>query len=120
MYFEVQCPECARLTRVVIVVLQMVQACGERFEPYRQVIKNRAVGGGIVCSLDDDSLRGFLKEISMTHRSDQDVIIHALGELRRNTERALAALEESGSPYTFNVVKALKTHNAAYITFTKV
>lgn len=98
----------------------MVQACGERFEPYRQVIMNRVVGGGIVCSLDDDALRGFLKDITVTLKSDQDAIIYALSELRRNTERALAALEESGSPYTFNVVKALKTHNAAYITFTKV
>lgn len=39
---------------------------------------------------------------------------------RRSTEAAVVAIEESGSPFTFPVLKILRSYNAAYITFTKV
>lgn len=99
---------------------QMVQVCGASFEKHRQVVIDRAVGGGIVCSLDEHALRTFLADTSISLKPQQDVIVEALGELRRNTEAAVAALEVSGSPYTLMVVRALKTHNVAYVTFTKV
>lgn len=98
----------------------MVRVCGNSFEKYRQVVIDRAVGGGIVCSLGEESLRRFLEDTSITFKPHQDVIVQALDECRRNTEAAVAALEESGSPYTFTVVRALRTHSAAYVTFTKV
>lgn len=99
---------------------QMVRVCGNSFEKHHHSIVECAVGGGIACSLGEQSLRSLLADTSITFKPQQDVIIRALDELRRNTEASVAALEKSGSPYTFAVVRALRTHNAAYITFTKV
>lgn len=62
---------------------QMVSACGEAFEKHQQVVIDRAVGGGIVCSLDDSTLRIFMSDIAMTLKSQQDIIIEALNDLRR-------------------------------------
>lgn len=104
----------------VILPLQMVSVCGDSFQTHHHTIVDHAVGGGIVCSLDENSLRDFLKDTGITYKPQQDVIIRSLDELKRNTEAAVAALEDSGSPYTFTVVRALRTHNAAYVTFTKV
>ena len=98
----------------------MVRVWGRSFEKYHDAIVDLAVGGGIVCSLGEQPLRSLLADTSITFKPQQDVIIQALDELRRNTEASVAALEKSGSPYTFTVVRALRTHNAAYITFTKV
>lgn len=97
----------------------MVRVCGEGFEKHRQGVIDHAVGGGIICSLDEPSLRAFLADISITFKPHQDTIVRVLEELKRNTEAAVAALEESGSPYTFMVVQALRKHNLAYVTFTK-
>lgn len=97
-----------------------MRVCGASFEKHRQVVIDHAVGGGIVCSLDEHALRTFLTDISIVLKPQQDVIVEALGELRRNTEAAVVALDISGSPYTFTAVRALRTHNVAYVTFTKV
>lgn len=99
---------------------QMVRVFDPSFGEYHQAIIDHAVGGGIVCSLGDQSLRALLADISITLKPQQDIIVQALDELRRNTEVAMAALEESGSPYKHEVVRNLRTHHAAYVTFTKV
>lgn len=98
----------------------MVRVCDPSFGKHHQAIVNNAVGGGIVCGLGEKPLRDFLTDISVTLKPQQDFIIQALGELRRNTEAAVAALEKSGSPFKHTVVRNLRTHNAAYVTFTKV
>lgn len=107
------CPFCTRAS-------QMVRTCGEGFKKHHQHVIDHAVGGGIVCSLDQDPLRTFLADIGITFKPQQDVIIGALDELKLKTETAIAALEQSGSPYTYTVVRALRAHTAAYVTFTKV
>lgn len=100
--------------------LQMVRVCDPSFEKHHQTIIDHAVGGGIVCALGAQSLRAFLMDITITLRPQQDFIVTALDELRRTTEVAVAALKESGSPYKHSVVRNLRTHHAAYVTFTKV
>lgn len=62
---------------------QMVSACGETFEKHRRVVVDRAVGGGIVCSLDDAALRILMSDINLTFKPQQDTIIEALSDLRR-------------------------------------
>lgn len=99
---------------------KMVQSCGPEFEKHRQIVIERTVGGGIVCSLEESALRIFLDDINIRLRAQQDIIIGALDELKRRTDSALAAIGESGSPFTFAVLRALKSHHIAYITFTKV
>ncbi len=101
-------------------VPQMIQSCDPSFGKHYQTIIDRAVGGGVVCGLGEKPLRDFLTDISITLKPQQDFIIHELEELRRSTEVAVAALEESGSPFKHTVVRNLKTHHAAYVTFTKV
>lgn len=98
----------------------MVRAFDPSFGKHHQAIIDHAVGGGILCSLGEESLRTFLADISITLKPQQDIIVQALDELRRSTDMAVAALEESGSPYKHSVVRNLRTHHAAYITFTKV
>lgn len=98
----------------------MVREFDPSFGKHHQCIIDHAVGGGIVCSLGEKSLRTFLADISITLKPQQDLIVQALEELRRNTEVAVAALEDSGSPYKHAVVRNLRTHHAAYVTFTKV
>lgn len=93
---------------------------GPDFEAYRYAIIEKAVGGGIVCALDAHSLRQLMADTTLTFKPHQDIIMRALDELKKNTEAAIAAIASSGSPYTIAAVRALKTHNAAYITFTKV
>lgn len=99
---------------------QMVRVCDPSFAKHHQSIIDQAVGGGILCGLDEKPLRDFLTHISITLKPQQDFIVQALEELRRNTEVAVAALEESGSPFKHTVVRNLRTHHAAYVTFTKV
>lgn len=60
----------------------MVRVCGGDFEQHRQLVIDRAVGGGIVCSLDESALRIFLADITITFKPQQDIIIGALDELR--------------------------------------
>lgn len=99
----------------------MVRVCDPSFGKHHQTIIDHAVGGGILCGLrGEKSLRDFLTDISISLKPQQDFIIQALEELRRNTEMAVAALEESGSPFKHTVVRNLRTHHAAYVTFTKV
>lgn len=97
----------------------MVQSCGPAFEKHRQVVIDRAVSGGVVCPMDEPALRIFLKDMTVHLKPQQDTIIGALEDLRRRTEMALAEVEKSGSPYTFAVVRALRSHHLAYVTFTK-
>lgn len=99
---------------------QMVRTFDPSFGKHHRAIIDHAVGGGIVCSLGEQSLRTFLTDISITLKPQQDIIIQALDELRRSTDAAVTALEESGSPYKHAVVRNLRTHHAAYVTFTKV
>lgn len=100
---------------------QVVRVCDPSFGKHHQAIIDHAVGGGIVCGLvGEKPLRDFLTDISINLKPQQDFIIRALEELRRNTEVAVATLEESGSPFKHTVVRNLRTHHAAYITFTKV
>lgn len=98
----------------------MVQVCDSSFEKHHQTIIDHAVGGGIVCSLSGQSLRAFLTDIGVILKPQQDFIVESLDELRKTTEAAVAALEESGCPYKHSVVRNLRTHNVAYVTFTKV
>lgn len=98
----------------------MAQTCDSSFTKHRKAIIDNAVGGGIVCSLGEQSLRTFLTDIKITLKPQQDFIIEGLDKLKKTTEVAVAALEESGSPYKHTVVRNLRTHNAAYVTFTKV
>ncbi|CAM9698027.1 unnamed protein product [Scytosiphon promiscuus] len=97
----------------------MVRECDPSFGKHHQTIIDHAVGGGIVCALGEQSLRAFLTDVTITLKPQQDFIVKALDELRRNTEVAVAALEASGSPYKHSVVRNLRTHHAAYVTFTK-
>ncbi|CAM9344248.1 unnamed protein product [Ectocarpus fasciculatus] len=97
----------------------MAQTCDSSFTKHCQAIIDNAVGGGIVCALGEQSLRTFLTDISITLKPQQDFIIEGLDNLKKTTEVAVAALEESGSPYKHSVVRNLRTHNAAYVTFTK-
>lgn len=99
---------------------QMVRVCDPSFGKHHQAIVDKAVGGGIVCGLGEKSLRDFLTDISINLKPQQDFIVQALEELRRSTEVAVAALEESGSPFKHTVIRNLRTHHAAYVTFTKV
>lgn len=73
-----------------------------------------------MCGLGETPLRDFLTHIGITLKPQQDFVVQALEDLRRNTEMAVAALEESGSPFKHTVVRNLRTHHAAYVTFTKV
>eukprot|EP00903_Cladosiphon_okamuranus_P006843 g6665.t1 len=97
----------------------MLRVCDSSFGKHHQAIIDHAVGGGILCGLGEKPLRDFLADISITLKPQQDFIIQALEELRRNTEVAMAALDASGSPFKHTVVRNLRTHNAAYVTFTK-
>lgn len=99
---------------------QMILSCDPSFGKHYQTIIDRAIGGGVVCGLGEKPLRDFLTDISITLKPQQDFIVEGLEELRRSTEVAVAALEESGSPFKHTVVRNLKTHHAAYVTFTKV
>lgn len=56
------------------------------------------------------------------HYPENDVMFDSsclFSEYRHSTEVAMAAIEESGSPFTFAVMKILRSNNAAYVTFTK-
>ncbi|CAB1119102.1 unnamed protein product [Ectocarpus sp. CCAP 1310/34] len=97
----------------------MAKTCDSSFTKHYQAIIDNAVGGGIVCSLGEQSLRTFLTDINITLKPQQDFIVQGLEKLKKTTEAAVAALEESGSPYKHTVVRNLRTHNAAYVTFTK-
>ena len=89
---------------------QMVGTCGESFETYRRVIIDPAMGDSVVCSLDNNrSLQGFFIDINITLKPMQYIIIEALGEFRHNSEKALVALEASGSPFNYNAIEALRT-----------
>lgn len=98
----------------------MVESCGHDFEKHRQRVIDRAVTGGVVCSLDGPLLRSFLTDMEIRLKPQQDLVIEMLDELRRRTEAVLATIEEKGSPYTFASIRALKSHHVAYVTFTKV
>lgn len=60
----------------------MVCTFGETFEKHRQSVVDGAVGGGVVCSMDDSALRILMSDLSITLKPQQEIVVKALNDLR--------------------------------------